>query len=1456
MPRLSAVLLLLTSATFSLGACSGAPLPAPPGPAAPALCEAAHLERCEQRLLASLGEAGAPSPELAASYVAARAERAPDDPWVRLHRELSKDRGARPDTASTTVAIVAEGALPEAATRLGASARAIALPSLPKPASITDDELLLALAASAGYRHVIHLRGNAGPATQLFPRDPLAGFTAGLLPIVRDERSEARLADHLALAAAIQRALEQAGGFHYVEAAREADAITALVDRNDANSEAVLRGREALQVLSNAGLVLDPEGGSALKSSPPSVTEAPPPSPSDTPYGDLLRVFLAKEGRKEWERRGASVLRGVAPDRREDIASLYVRSRDCQAASRPPPMEGLRDLIFANRLANALIRDKATEAQGAAGGFLPLPEWLSRYEKELSILSAAKLEWSYAPSLLLQRGEAFGLSPAGTATYKRVSEIGLAHLAASRALQEKAPARYRPFSQLAYVYNPGVLGDAPLRDALIALTQATVQGKLAVAHDASGVFEGLLTGAFAGLSYPPALQQAHYLALQGAFAGKLQGDLGSKTGWGVAGLYLIDAVYRLIADQGPKLDRSSEQIARALGDPAIPLPSLAALATASVRYAALAADGKLDPELRKLDRFPPERRAARDALRSAIAGLGEPGEAPNNVLDDVTELGDGLIATLSAAAPARSAGAGAGGDKPSAKGTLAPAASCSGKATFTLTPGTRRALGKLGDVRQRILSHPRFKTGDGRWVRRVRLLVTLLSDAMDVALKEQKRLTFTIPAAEAEANAAGALREWEAREAADAVAGLYALARGIGTAESAEKFLEKNGAPIRRVLAGLLAYFGDDPSAEGKRGPLLGVALLDAVAKLGLGKSGEGDLRAMLLSYAKAFYAQGKRDQADLWLLGSILISAVTDAAPSKEAIELAAENQSRIEWALRFLAEVNRGHGGEPPNPAVYAEGMRKATDDACQAPNAEDTLATMGALHAFAQGKRSEARQTLDRVLDKADREGLGVPRMTYRYEEKTATRVFTLTLEVSYGAGVLSNANTFQVGLGLRSRGEPEGSLSASLSPTDTAKAGEEAARYYVHTAALATIVHLLENDVDRATASARRVIGTLTSGARLGNRLLRSDKPASFGADSRALLAVAAVLAADQGLPFLAGDLWTVLRQGLGAEMDDAAIKAILDPLPLGLGSPKELAPAIERARKALRIVAEPLACTKAKVDLGGLEEPSCEAYPLALSLRIADVLKKLPRLRRGADGGATCAPLRSLDAFLASAEKGAYDPDAFTRAFEDLRASGRAYESAALLGRHRRDNHCSPAILGAARTLGRSATLGPLLRADLLSVAINCSISGGGAELTSDLLALDDETRKLPDPTRNLKVLLSVADLAVRSDQWGLLTTLAGQPELWERWMTVHPNAAAGALLIAHAVPAINGGAPDLEKTKSAYQLLCEIFPPGERAEICAEIKGLRAPLTGLPAGRQRAAKEAVRKVVQSFGGRP
>lgn len=1434
---------LVLGAIVSVCACAGAPPTPPPEAAAHPLCDRAHLDACERRL-AAIDDVDHHA--LAADYAAARADRDAADPWAAMFREL--DRGSHP----AAVIVGDRGAAVDAA-RLGEAVRFVVVTSLPRPAALDEDALLIALAGAAGYRHVIRIHASPTAVFQLFPRDPLAPFLGGLPAVARDDAALAHLGDDVALAAAVDEAFEAAGAFRYVDAARAADRLEAQLASRDPLAETSLRARYARQLLGNAGILLDAADQRDERPAPPPIPEAPAPAGTDTPYGDQLRVHLATSARLEWDRRGAKILAAIAEDRRADVAALRAAPRECDAARRPPPMEGLRDLVFAHQLSGALVRDEASLKRGAAGGFLPLPAWLARYRRLVELVEQARVGWSYAPAILLQRGEAFGLDPAGSEIYRRVTALGKAHLDATRALEQSAPTRYRALSQVAFAASPGVLFDDRLREPLIQLTAATVKDRLAAAGDPSAIFAGVLTSAFAGLSYPPAVQEAHFAALQGAFTAKLQGDLHHATGWSTAGLYALDAAYRIAADQKPKLDVASAEIARALADPALPYPALGALAVATAQYAALAATHRLDPDLHPIARFPPERRAARDTLRAAIASLGAPGEAPNNVLDDVTDLADGLVATLSAAIGEKSA------DLPATQkarkikrgvkiaAAASSAAACASKAAVVLTPATRRALARLGDVRLRILGHPRFKQGDGLWVRRARLLVTVLSDAMDVALKEDRRLAFTISAEAAEKSAGDALREWDDRPAADVVAGVYALAREVATADTKERFLTRSGRPVQRVLTGLATLFRGEPGAAAGAG----VALLDALSRLAVGPTSGQRLDAMLIAYASAFYASGRADQGDLALLGAMAVAALTQGPPSPEAIALAAQHRSRITWALRFLGELAATSRDAAPDPAAYADAMRAATDDACQLPAAEGTLAVARAVHDFAAGRRETARAALDAFLDHAESEGLHVPRMAYRYEEKTATKVFALTLEVSYGAGMLQGSNTFQLGLGIRSRGEPEGSLTAALAPEDSAKSDEEAARYYVHAAALAAVYHLLEGDEARATTAARRAVAALTAGARLGPRALRTERPAALGVDARATLAVAAQLAAEAGMPFLAGDLWTVVRQGLPEGADDAAIAGILDPVPFGLTGSADLEPVIARTRTSLRAVADPLACTRARVDLGAYEEPACDAYPLALSLRIADVLKKLPRLRRG-ETGARCAPLRSLDAFLGGAERGAYDPDAFTRAVEDLRAGGRLYDAATLLTRQRREGHCGPLILAAARALGRSTALGPLVRADLLSVAVNCTAAVGGAEVAADLLALDAATRALANPARSLEVLLSIADLAARTDQWALLDQLVIQPDFLDRWSAVHPTAAAAALLFAHASAVVAGRAVDLEKTRAAYDLVCTIYPPGDRAEVCADLAALRAPPAGAPASRRRAAQEAVQRRIAAF----
>src|SRR5262249_50641721 len=149
---------------------------------------------------------------------------------------------------------------------------------------------------------------------------------------------------------------------------------------------------------------------------------------------------------------------------------------------------------------------------------------------------------------------------------------------------------------------------------------------------------------------------------------------------------------------------------------------------------------------------------------------------------------------------------------------------------------------------------------------------------------------------------------------------------------------------------------------------------------------------------------------------------------------------------------------------------------------------------------------------------------------------------------------------------------------------------------------------------------------------------------------------------------------------------------------------------------------------------------------------------------------------------------------------------------------------------------------------------NCTAAAGGAEVEADLLQIDADTRKLPDPSRNVRLVLSVAELALRTDRWEMLAKLVEQPSFVTYWMGLHPNAATAAPLLDHAARAIAGHPVALERTKANHELLCETFKSSERAELCALVDVLRAPLAGPMAERQRVAKEAVRKLVASTAG--
>jgi hypothetical protein len=449
----------------------------------------------------------------------------------------------------------------------------------------------------------------------------------------------------------------------------------------------------------------------------------------------------------------------------------------------------------------------------------------------------------------------------------------------------------------------------------------------------------------------------------------------------------------------------------------------------------------------------------------------------------------------------------------------------------------------------------------------------------------------------------------------------------------------------------------------------------------------------------------------------------------------------------------------------------------------------------------------------------------------------------VDLSYGAGLLKGSSTFQVGFGVRTKGEPDSSFTAKAVAPSGAESATDPARYYVHTSSLAAAYHFLEGDSENATKASARAVSALVGGVKLGPRSAIPDKIGAWGADARSLLAIDAQLAAEAGMPMLAGDLFTVLRSSLPEDADDATIADVLSTPPFGLAGIANTKPILDRAARALRIVSAPLACTEAKEEIGGFEEPDCKTYPLALALRAADVIPKLPRL---SPRDHSCPAMRSLDALLGGLEKGSYDPDAFTKAITDLRAADRAYEAAVLLTRQRRDAHCNTSIIDAARALGRSALLPPDLRADLLTISVNCTAQTISKDVLDDLRTIDAATRNGADPSRSFKLLLFMIDLGRRLDRWDVPALLLEDPQFHDRWLKVNPTVATIALIFDYAV-SLATNQPLSARAENAYQLLCETFPPADRVSLCSTAEGLRKR-KGTPADQSALAKEAMQKI--------
>ncbi|MCC6551497.1 MAG: hypothetical protein IT372_00570, partial [Polyangiaceae bacterium] len=177
----------VAAALAALAAGCGAASPPPARPAATVTaCDPARLAPCERAIAEAIAE-GRPAREAVSRYLAARAAADAADPWAHLERALAAaaPRGGGPRAA---VILEAGAAAPSPAP---AGVAIVTTAALPRPEAVDPEALLLAIGEAAGAAHVV--RARPGEAQHLFPRDPLAPFTAGIAPIARGDAGLARL---------------------------------------------------------------------------------------------------------------------------------------------------------------------------------------------------------------------------------------------------------------------------------------------------------------------------------------------------------------------------------------------------------------------------------------------------------------------------------------------------------------------------------------------------------------------------------------------------------------------------------------------------------------------------------------------------------------------------------------------------------------------------------------------------------------------------------------------------------------------------------------------------------------------------------------------------------------------------------------------------------------------------------------------------------------------------------------------------------------------------------------------------------------------------------------------------------------------------------------------------------------------------------------------------------------
>ncbi|MEM9873809.1 MAG: hypothetical protein AAF928_02870, partial [Myxococcota bacterium] len=1213
--------------------------------------------------------------------------------------------------------------------------------------------------------------------------------------------------------------------------------------------EARRRAELALRDLRVVGIALPARNGAHASAADDDVD---PSALGSTPYADLIRHRLLRaEDDPSRNSRLERILPAVAKDRREALRRLASAPQSCpEEAPFIPTMERRADLLFAERW--PLILDRDADPDGERGeavpGHLRLVAWHQGYRRLLD-LAAAHHPWRHLGTLLTERGELDGLSVTSEKTYQRVTELAAKHFEALGTLRAAHPERFVGFIFLDLARRPGALRDPRLRNILNTQVAAWVEADLRRAATGGALIERAGTAALAAMSFPGVMQGPFLTTLRRALDEKLAGDFGRTQGWQMALVHAGHALIGRLFDDTAGLDVATDRIEAALASDDLSYAELGTLVRAAAAYARLAPTGALDPDRLDPRSFPVRRTEAHRQLVAAISALspGDRSEAEEALSRLLADLIDGLIAVrFGRAAP------------DSNEVTCSDGGGNAGAGATTSAAAWRR----LRQRQRRLLRDPIFSGRDDRgWARRTRLVGLLVSDTLDLLAPPWAASSGEAPrisSSRAETIVDAGLRDWVEGPEATAVAGGYLLLRGrLLTAETDEEGRETARAARRATLVfeNLSRIFAEDATRGGLFATLAEIGR-DVAAAPEDADPGAGFVR-LLGSFAERAYARNDAPVGDLLLLFA-LVGSNLEETPIPEDVMAIARARRRPVLLPMLMHDTGIRSIGESPSldPAPLLDAMAAAGRDSCGAANPAAVIAVRRAIHDFAHGARDEAVHRLDRILSEGRARGLVVPRQTFTYLHAPGRLRVQISATVSLGGHLLENSGGLQAGLGY---GTSDGGLETSLDVTWSSSADPEtqrqSARYYAHVAALTAAYHFARDDDGPALGAARTAVGTWANGVKLGpTRVPSQGDTATWTRDATATIAVIAQSAAERGHPLLAGDLWTLAKMSLPPAADDDDVAAVFDPVPVPLREVTELTPVIERAKKSLQRVAAPMPCTRVRLKAPTRRAVDCEAYPEALALRVADAWPRLPRLAPGAETGRpACQAWRAVDTFLAEVDAKRYDPGALERAVGALRQFGHEQAAATLMARQRHPEHCSPTLVDAARALSRREGLGVHLRADVLSVAANCSATTPSVD--DDLLALDDLTRRHAQPARNFEVLLFAARVALLANRFDPLYALTHRPGFIRRFQRFGPDLGAAALLLFHASAAGAGKPMTPEATAETRRLVCVTYAEPRRAQLCNTIAQLtEADATNLPALAQDALRRFIEEAVRQNEG--